>query len=91
MIARTAVAQDEVTGDGTTSTVCFIGELMKQAERWLAENVHPRVMVDGFEFAKKEALAFLDEFKQTVDPKDREMLYCVVSIEEKKDRISQKR
>ena len=91
MIARTAVAQDEVTGDGTTSTVCFIGELIKQAERWLAENVHPRVMVDGFEFAKKEALAFLDEFKQTVDPKDREMLYCVVSIEEKKDRISQKR
>lgn len=45
MIARTAVAQDDVTGDGTTSTVVFIGELMKQAERWLTEGVHPRVLV----------------------------------------------
>lgn len=32
--------------DGTTSTVLFIGELMKQAERYLAEGLHPRVIVD---------------------------------------------
>merc|ERR1712188_164318 len=29
MIARTAVAQDDVVGDGTTSIVLLIGELMK--------------------------------------------------------------
>ncbi len=46
MIARTAVAQDEVTGDGTTSTVLMVGELMKQAERYLAEGTHPRVIVE---------------------------------------------
>ncbi|XP_024003647.1 uncharacterized protein LOC18010283 [Eutrema salsugineum] len=28
MIARTAVAQDDISGDGTTSTVIFIGELI---------------------------------------------------------------
>lgn len=33
MIARTAVAQDDVTGDGTSSIVLLIGELMKQARR----------------------------------------------------------
>lgn len=32
--------------DGTTSTVLFIGELMKQAERYLGEGLHPRVIVD---------------------------------------------
>ena len=32
--------------DGTTSTVCFIGELMKQAERYINEGVHPRVLVE---------------------------------------------
>ena len=32
MIARAATAQDEMTGDGTTSSVMFIGELMKLAE-----------------------------------------------------------
>ncbi|KAL8231121.1 hypothetical protein R6Q57_000899 [Mikania cordata] len=37
MIARTAVAQDDASGDGTTSTVIFIGELMKQAERCIDE------------------------------------------------------
>ena len=46
MIARTAVAQDDVTGDGTTSTVLLIGELMKQAERYLSEGTHPRVLVE---------------------------------------------
>ena len=46
MIARTAVAQDDVTGDGTTSTVLMIGEMMKQAERLISEGSHPRVVVE---------------------------------------------
>ena len=46
MIARAAVAQDDITGDGTSSIVLFIGELMKQAERYLAEGTHPRVLVE---------------------------------------------
>lgn len=37
MIARTAVAQDDISGDGTTSTVLFIGELMKQSDRYIDE------------------------------------------------------
>ena len=32
MIARIATAQDDITGDGTTSAVLIVGELMKQAE-----------------------------------------------------------
>ena len=50
-------------GDGTTSNVLFIGELMRQAERYLGEGVHPRILVDGMEMAKKETLAFLEQFK----------------------------
>lgn len=46
MIARTAVAQDDITGDGTTSTVLLIGELLKQAERHLQEGLHPRLVVE---------------------------------------------
>ena len=48
LIARTATAQDDITvricpfhihlkGDGTTSTVLFIGELMKMAARYVNE------------------------------------------------------
>lgn len=77
MIARTAVAQDDVTGDGTTSTVLMIGELMKQAERYLSEGTHPRALVEGFEAAKKASLEFLETFKLPVDGTDREILRCV--------------
>ncbi|WVN86496.1 T-complex protein 1, zeta subunit [Cryptococcus depauperatus CBS 7841] len=58
MIARTAVAQDEQCGDGTTSVVLLVGELLKQADRYIQEGVHPRVIGDGFDIAKKEALIF---------------------------------
>jgi T-complex protein 1 subunit zeta len=56
MIARTAVAQDEQCGDGTTSVVLLVGELLKQADRYISEGVHPRVIGEGFDIAKKEAL-----------------------------------
>lgn len=56
MIARTAVAQDDQVGDGTTSVVLLVGELLKQAERYTSEGVHPTVIAEGFDLAKKEAL-----------------------------------
>ncbi|KAK0528085.1 T-complex protein 1 subunit zeta [Tilletia horrida] len=65
MIARTAVAQDEQCGDGTTSVVLLVGELLKQADRYIGEGVHPRVISEGFEIAKVATLKFLEEFKQT--------------------------
>lgn len=56
MIARTAVAQDEQCGDGTTSVVLLVGELLKQADRYISEGVHPTVIAEGYDLAKKEAL-----------------------------------
>ncbi|GAA5862431.1 hypothetical protein JCM8547_007638 [Rhodosporidiobolus lusitaniae] len=65
LIARTAVAQDEMTGDGTTSVVLLVGELLMQAQRYTQEGVHPRVLADGLEVAKNALTTFLDEFKVT--------------------------
>lgn len=66
LIARTAVAQDDVTGDGTTSVVLLSGELLRQSERYVQEGLHPRVLVDGIELAKTEALKYLEESKKVV-------------------------
>lgn len=63
MIGRAATAQDDIVGDGTTTNVLFIGELMRQAERYLGESVHPRILVEGMELAKTESLKFLESFK----------------------------
>lgn len=56
MIARAATAQDEITGDGTTSNVLLIAELLKQADRFVSEGLHPRIITEGFDLAKKESL-----------------------------------
>lgn len=56
MIARAATAQDEITGDGTTTNVVLIGELLKQAERYISDGLHPRVITEGYELAKKESV-----------------------------------
>ena len=60
MIARAATAQDDVVGDGTTSIVLFIGELLKVCERYIEMAVHPRSLIDGIEKAKERTIKFLD-------------------------------
>jgi len=74
MIGRAATAQDDIVGDGTSTNVLFIGEMMRQAERYLGEGVHPRILVDGFELAKTESLKFLDTFKMPKEKLERDLL-----------------
>lgn len=66
MIARTATAQDETTGDGTTSCILLVGDTLRQAERYISEGLHPRVIAEGLEIAKAESLKFLEEFKHII-------------------------
>jgi len=84
MIGRAATAQDDITGDGTTSNVLFIGELMRQAERYLGEGVHPRTIVDGIELGKAETLRFLEEFKLKKEiTRDLLLEVCATSLNTK--------
>lgn len=76
MIARAATAQDDICGDGTTSTVLLIGELLKRAEQLLIEGLHPRVIVDGFDLAKAELMSWMETQKITLKT-DRELLVSV--------------
>jgi T-complex protein 1 subunit zeta len=65
LIARTATAQDDITGDGTTSTVLLTGELLKQCATYTTtngDNIHPRIITDGFDIARDATLDFLKEF-----------------------------
>jgi len=66
LIARTATAQDDVTGDGTTSSVLIIAELLKQADVYIGEGLHPRIIVEGFDLAKSKALELLEKVKVPV-------------------------
>lgn len=67
LIARASTAQDDMTGDGTTSTVLLIGELLKQADIYLAEGLHPRIMAEGFDQARVKACEILDSMKYPIE------------------------
>ncbi|KAK3084879.1 hypothetical protein FSP39_020679 [Pinctada imbricata] len=76
LIARVATAQDDITGDGTTSNVLIIGELLKQADLYVSEGLHPRLITEGFDLAKAKALQVLEECKVSREV-DRDMLIQV--------------
>lgn len=67
LIARASTAQDDMTGDGTTSTVLLIGELLKQADIFLSEGLHPRIITEGFDLSRVKALEILDEMKVPIE------------------------
>lgn len=79
LIARAATATDEITGDGSTSTVIVIGEMLRQCEHYIQEGLHPRVLTEGFDIAKTEALNFLlNVAKVDVSDSDiSEKMFCV--------------
>ena len=77
MIARASVAQDNITGDGTTSNVLIIGELLKQCQRYVKEGVHPRILCDGIDLARQRTCEILDSSSRKIDITDRETLTCV--------------
>lgn len=63
--------KDDVSGDGTTSTVLLIGEFLKQAELYIGEGLHPRVVTEGFEVAKTKALEVLETLKIQLTPAEK--------------------
>merc|ERR1711988_1479007 len=79
MIARVATAQDDITGDGTTSAVLIVGELMKQAERHLSDGVHPRLLCEGIEIAKDVVLKFLESIRMEKDTLDHNLLMQIAA------------
>lgn len=68
LIARTATATDDVAGDGSTSTILVIGELMRQCEMYVQEGAHPRTISEGFRLGREEALKFLEKNTISIPP-----------------------
>lgn len=77
LIARASTAQDDITGDGTTSTVLLIGEMLKQADNYISEGLHPRIVTEGFELARKKVLEYMDCVKISRPEMDKAILLDV--------------
>ena len=67
MMVEVAKSQDTEVGDGTTTAVVLAGELLKNAEELLDQNVHPTVITNGYHLALQKALELLPELGIKVD------------------------
>ncbi len=74
MLVEVAKAQNEEVGDGTTTAVVIAGEILREAEQLLDQNIHPTVIARGYRMAKDKALEILDKMGKSVTLKDVDML-----------------
>jgi len=61
MIVEVAETQEDEIGDGTTTASVLAGQLLAQAEDLLDEDVHPTVVVEGYNEAARLAREAIDE------------------------------
>jgi len=74
MIVEVAETQEDEAGDGTTSAVAIAGELLKNAEDLLEQDIHPTAIIKGFNMAATQAKDELADIATDVDPDDEELL-----------------
>ncbi|WP_459880271.1 thermosome subunit beta [Halorubrum gandharaense] len=74
MIVEVAETQEDEAGDGTTSAVAIAGELLKNAEDLLEQDIHPTAVIKGFHLASEFAREEIDEVAHEIDADDTETL-----------------
>ncbi len=74
MIVEVAKTQEDEVGDGTTTAVVLAGELLKNAERLLDQEIHPTVITRGYRIAADKALQILNTIAERIDEKDEDTL-----------------
>src|SRR5207247_4855253 len=74
MMVEVAKSVDNEVGDGTTTSVVFAGALLERAEELINKDVHPSVIVDGYNAAAEQALKLLEKIAVKVDIADKDML-----------------
>jgi len=74
MMVEISKTVDNEVGDGTTSSVIFAGALLAKAEELLNKDVHPTVIIEGYQAASEKALSLLSEIAKSVKPDEKETL-----------------
>src|SRR5687767_11898005 len=77
MLVEVAKTQDAEVGDGTTSAVVLAGELLKEAEYLIEQEVHPTIIVNGYRMAAAEAVKRLRSLAFDVKQTDKDTLRSI--------------
>ncbi|WP_128477214.1 thermosome subunit beta [Halorussus pelagicus] len=74
MIIEVAETQEDEAGDGTTTAVAVTGELLKNAEELLEQDIHPTAIIKGFHLASEKAREEVNNVAEDVEPDDEDLL-----------------
>ena len=74
MIVEVAETQEDEAGDGTTTAVAIAGELLKNAEDLLDQEIHPTAIIKGYHLASEQARDEVDNIAEPVDASDEELI-----------------
>ncbi|MFC7214212.1 thermosome subunit beta [Saliphagus sp. GCM10025334] len=74
MIVEVAETQEDEAGDGTTTAVAIAGELLKNAEDLLEQEIHPTAIIKGFHMAAEQAREEIDDIATEIDTSDEDLL-----------------
>lgn len=74
MIVEVAKTQENEIGDGTTTAVVIAGELLKNAEELLDQEVHPAVIARGYRLAETKAQEILSQMAEKITSSDEDAL-----------------
>ncbi len=77
MLVEVAKTQDDEVGDGTTSAVVLAGELLKEAESLIEQDVHPTIIVNGYRMAAAESVRRLRALAFDVKRTDKDTLRSI--------------
>jgi len=74
MIVQVAKAQDQETGDGTTSSVIIAGELLKKGGELLDKKIHASLIVEGYKAASMKAQEIIESHARKLNPTEDDKL-----------------
>jgi len=80
LMVEIAKTQDKEVGDGTTTSVVIAGNLLRKAGELLDQNIHPTVVIKGYELASRKAEEILNQIAEPVKPDDKEILNKIALI-----------
>lgn len=74
MMMEIAKTQDDMVGDGTTTSVVLASELLKKAEELIDQGIHPTILVSGYRKAAQKAVETINKIAVPLDINDRKTL-----------------
>lgn len=74
MIVEIAKTQEDEVGDGTTTVAILAGELLRQAEILIDQNIHPTTIIKGYRLAAEKSQTILENMSEKLSPNNLTIL-----------------